>query len=122
MIFRGVIMHGLTRNYSHKTAIIVSALMFALYHLNPWQFPATFVLGLLLGFLKVRTNNLLLCILGHSINNSIVLFSVVFFNQLQGLSFFNSSKASQLIISFIVAAISFVFIHVITSNRNKEVN
>ena len=41
LIFRGVIMSGLMRNYKVGWAIFFSALLFALFHLNPWQFPAT---------------------------------------------------------------------------------
>ena len=48
LIFRGLILHGLRKNYNAFVAVTISALMFALFHLNPWQFPATFILGLLL--------------------------------------------------------------------------
>ncbi|TKG95562.1 CPBP family intramembrane metalloprotease [Puteibacter caeruleilacunae] len=82
MIFRGFIMHGFMRNYSKFTAIFVSALMFALFHLNPWQFPATFTLGLLLGWIMVRTQNILLCIIGHALNNFLVLLSIEYYEQI----------------------------------------
>jgi len=120
LVFRGVIMHGLMRNYSKFTAVFVSALMFALFHLNPWQFPATFILGLLLGILMVRTRNIYLCILGHAINNGLVLVSIQFSNQLQNTSFFQSSKSSQLMISTLIAAIALVFIFIISSRNDSE--
>ncbi len=78
LIFRGVIMHGLMRNYRPAKAIFYSGLLFALFHLNPWQFPATFVLGLLLGWLMIRTRNIYLCIAGHAINNLLVLLAITF--------------------------------------------
>lgn len=78
LIFRGVIMHGLMRNYSKATAIFFSGLLFALFHLNPWQFPATFMLGVLLGWLMIETKNILLAIAGHAINNLLVLLSITF--------------------------------------------
>lgn len=83
LIFRGVIMHGLKRNYSRVTAITVSGLLFALFHLNPWQFPATFVLGLLLGWLMVKTRNIGLAIIGHALNNLLVLLSITYHNELE---------------------------------------
>ncbi|MBK6285444.1 MAG: CPBP family intramembrane metalloprotease [Draconibacterium sp.] len=43
LIFRGLILQGFRRNYTAFTAVFMSALLFALFHLNPWQFPATFV-------------------------------------------------------------------------------
>ena len=103
LIFRGVIMHGLMRNYSKFTAVFVSALMFALFHLNPWQFPATFILGLLLGILMLRTRNIYLCIIGHAINNGLVLFSIQYWEEIQKISFFQSAKSNQLIISAFIA-------------------
>jgi membrane protease YdiL (CAAX protease family) len=110
LIFRGIIMHGLMRNYSKFTAIFVSALMFALFHLNPWQFPATFVLGLLLGILMVRTRNIYLCILGHAINNGLVLISMQYAGKIQQTSFSQSSKSNQLIMSVFIATAAMLLI------------
>ena len=122
LIFRGIIMHGLMRNYSKFTAVFVSALMFALFHLNPWQFPATFILGLLLGFLMLRTRNILLCILGHAINNGLVLFSIQYYREIENSSFSESSKSSQLIISFAVATVAFLLIILITRQQKPKTN
>ena len=119
LIFRGVIMHGLMRNYSKFTAVFASALMFALFHLNPWQFPATFILGLLLGLLMVRTRNIYLCILGHAFNNGLVLISIQFSNELQNTLFYQSSKSSQLLISMLIAAIALVFIFIVSSKSDS---
>ena len=49
LIFRGIIMHGFMRNYPAFIAILVSALFFALFHLNPWQFPGHFFTGIVAG-------------------------------------------------------------------------
>jgi hypothetical protein len=122
LIFRGVIMHGLMRNYSKFTAISVSALMFALFHLNPWQFPATFILGILLGILMVRTRNIYLCILGHAINNGLVLFSLQYANEIHNTSFSQSSKSNQLIISAIVAAAALTLIFFLSRQLRSKVN
>lgn len=54
-----------------KKSIIVSALIFALFHLNIWQFPIAFFWGLLLGWIYVKTRSLLLCMLMHALNNAI---------------------------------------------------
>ena len=122
LIFRGVIMHGLMRNYSKFTAVFVSALMFALFHLNPWQFPATFILGLLLGILMVRTRNIFLCILGHAINNGLVLISIQYNNELQNTSFFQSGKSSQLLISTFIATAALVLIFHLTRQPKIQGN
>jgi len=81
-LFRGIIMHGFMRNYKNWYSILISALMFSIYHLNPWQMPYTFFLGLLLGWLMVRSKSLIVCIIAHSINNLIVLFSITYSTQI----------------------------------------
>lgn len=122
LIFRGVIMHGLMRNYSKFTAVFVSALMFALFHLNPWQFPATFILGLVLGILMVRTRNIFLCILGHAINNGLVLISIQYWDQLKEFSFFKSSKTDQLIISAVIVTLSLLLLFLLSRTPKPKTN
>ena len=122
LIFRGVIMHGLMRNYSKFTAVFVSALMFALFHLNPWQFPATFILGLVLGILMLRTRNIYLCILGHAINNGLVLVSIQYWDEIKITSFFLSSKTDQLLISAFIATASLVLIFVLSRQKKLKGN
>ncbi len=117
LIFRGIIMHGLMRNYSKFTAVFVSALMFALFHLNPWQFPATFVLGVVLGILMVRTRNIFLCILGHAINNGLVLISIQYWNEIQQTSFYQSGKTDQLVTSAVIASIMLGLIFLLSRTR-----
>ena len=115
LIFRGVIMHGLMRNYPKLIAIFVSALFFALFHLNPWQFPATFLLGLLLGWVMVITRNIFACIIGHSINNLLVLLSIEYWQEINEFAFFLTEKETQLKTSYLVAGISIVLIGLIAT-------
>lgn len=122
LIFRGIIMHGLMRNYTGFTAVSVSALMFALFHLNPWQFPATFVLGILLGIVMLRTRNIYLCIIGHAINNGLVLISMQYWGEIQQTSFVQSSRASQLIISALVGTGALMLIFVLSRPLNRKAN
>ena len=117
LIFRGVIMHGLMRNYSKFTAVFVSALMFALFHLNPWQFPATFILGIVLGILMVRTRNIFLCIIGHAINNGLVLVSIQYWEEIQKTTFSQESRPNQLIISAIIVILSLALIFAFSRKR-----
>ena len=122
LIFRGVIMHGLMRNYSKFTAVFTSALLFALFHLNPWQFPATFILGLILGILMVRTRNIFLCILGHAINNGLVLISMQYWDEISQFSFFQSSKPNQLIISALIALTALALIFLFSRSPKSGTN
>ena len=122
MIFRGIIMHGLMRNYSPFTSVFVSALMFALFHLNPWQFPATFILGLLLGILMYRTRNIILCILGHASNNGLVLFSIYYFDKIQKTNDLPVDNSGALIFSTVVAAGALILIFLLSRPVNRKVN
>lgn len=74
-IFRGVLLDGLLKKHSPWKSIFFSAFLFAIIHLNPWQFVVALVLGVLTGWIYYRTHNLLLCILIHMANNAFALFS-----------------------------------------------
>ncbi|MFV0379111.1 MAG: lysostaphin resistance A-like protein [Mangrovibacterium sp.] len=121
LIFRGIIMHGFMRNYPSLLAIFFSGLLFALFHLNPWQFPATFMLGCLLGWVMIITRNILACILGHAINNLLVLLSIEYYSELSECSFFLLEKQQQLYISYLVAGFSLVLIGLFAIVKRKPV-
>ncbi len=70
IVFRGLILRGLLGRWRPLAAIIASAALFALTHLNPAQAPVAFILGLILGLVYVRTRSLGLCMLGHALNNA----------------------------------------------------
>lgn len=110
LIFRGIILQGLRRNYSPFMAIFSAALLFALFHLNPWQFPATFMLGLLLGWIMLRTNNILLAIIGHSINNTLVLLSLTYWDIIRETPFYQLDKPRIYLYSILVTVFSLVLI------------
>ncbi|MGK0467382.1 lysostaphin resistance A-like protein [Clostridium sp.] len=71
VLVRGIILRGLLMKYSVKKSIIVSALLFAIIHMNPWQFLGAFLGGIILGWLYVKTRSIVPCILGHALNNSL---------------------------------------------------
>ncbi len=70
IVFRGIILNGFLKNYTPSKAIIWSAVLFGLIHLNPYQFIPAFLIGLLMGWIYWRTGSLWLCILIHFVNNS----------------------------------------------------
>lgn len=73
---RGLVLRGLLQKMSPAAAISVSALFFALIHLNPWQAVPAFILGLLFGYVYYRTGSLKLTMLMHCVNNTMaVIFS-----------------------------------------------
>jgi membrane protease YdiL (CAAX protease family) len=66
---RGVIARGLLRHGTPAKAILWSAFIFAVIHLNPWQAVPAFIIGLLLGYVYWKTRSLWPCIFIHFINN-----------------------------------------------------
>ena len=74
--FRGFVFTGLRYHHGPVTAVIGSALLFAAAHLNPWQFPALFLLGLFLAALVHWTHSLYPAMLGHALNNALSVTAV----------------------------------------------
>ncbi len=71
---RGMVLRGLLHNRVRPFwAIVISALFFALIHLNPWQALPAFVLGCLLGYVYYKTGSLKLTMLMHFTNNTLAL-------------------------------------------------
>ena len=66
---RGIILNGLSKKYSSKVALIVSSLIFAAMHMNIPQGINAFLLGLILGYIYLKTKSIFLSILCHTINN-----------------------------------------------------
>jgi membrane protease YdiL (CAAX protease family) len=73
VLFRGMILRGLLARMEPVRAVGISAGLFAVMHLNPWQMPTAFLIGLVLGWVYLRTRSLALCIIGHGFNNAICL-------------------------------------------------
>ena len=70
-LFRGIILNGFSANYSKRKAIIISALLFGLIHLNPWQFFTGFLFGIILAWVCIETKSIILCIFLHFFNNTL---------------------------------------------------
>jgi membrane protease YdiL (CAAX protease family) len=68
-IFRGIMLDGLLKKKSTWTAILISAALFGLVHLNPWQFVTAMIIGTFAGWVYSRTKSLIYCIIIHFANN-----------------------------------------------------
>ena len=68
---RGLVLRGLLQKMKPGRAIAVSALFFAVLHMNPWQAIPAFLLGLLFGYVYYRTGSLKLTMLMHCVNNTL---------------------------------------------------
>lgn len=75
VFFRGFALQGISRRFGIKTGVVVSSLLFGILHVN--LVIPTFLIGILLAFLFVRTRSVLPCFLVHSAHNGLV-FTVSF--------------------------------------------
>ena len=98
-LFRGAIL-GSLRKHGDALAIVVSAVMFGFAHSNFIQTPVTFLTGLVLAYLTVKTNSLIPAIIVHFVNNS---SSVAF-------SLLSQLKLDEMIYSIIDFSLALVFV------------
>lgn len=71
LLFRGAVMDVLLRSYRPAGAIVLSGLVFGVFHINPAQVVGACFTGFLLGWLYYRTRSLWPGILVHVVNNSL---------------------------------------------------
>ena len=71
LLFRGLVLPGLTRRYGFPIALISSSLLFGLFHLNPWQALPAALAGLYLGWLRHRTGGVGHSMLAHAVFNGL---------------------------------------------------
>ena len=81
LLFRGIILDGFLNRYTARKAVFWSAFLFGLFHLNPWQFIPAFIIGLLLGYVYLKTRSLLPVIIVHIIINSFSYLTVYVFGE-----------------------------------------
>ena len=77
MLFRGVILRAFLQRYPRGVAIVHSAAIFGLAHLNLYQFIGGLTMGLLAGWLYERTRSLWPCIALHAGYNSTLAWLVL---------------------------------------------
>lgn len=70
ILFRGAILQSL-RGTMGKWAIVLTAFLFAILHLDPWRLVSTFALGLMAGLIVWQTGSLFAGVLFHLTNNVI---------------------------------------------------
>ncbi len=77
IFFRGFLLQGLRLVLSDFWAVIISAAVFAIVHLSPGSTILLFILGLILGYLRVTTRSLWPGIALHALNNALGLVQII---------------------------------------------
>ncbi len=72
MLFRGILLNSFA-GMKRITSVLISALLFALYHQSFLQFIYQFIYGVALSYLAISAKSIIPCIVAHFINNFAVL-------------------------------------------------
>ena len=82
VMFRGAIQGYMMRTFrSPWLAIVVAALVFGIFHMNPIQIVYASLLGFVFGWIYYRTGSLMSVIVGHVLNNSIATLTMLCFGE-----------------------------------------
>ena len=74
IIFRGFLQQILETHWKDTTrAVLFTALIFSIIHMNPYWFIQIYILGVVLGFLAWKTQSIIAPLILHGLNNSVAL-------------------------------------------------
>lgn len=103
MVFRGAILRSLLRWKSNPwMGIVISAILFAVIHMNPAQMPHAFLIGLLLGWMYWRTDSIVPGVVYHWVNNTVayILYNIYPNPDLTLLDLFGSEQKVWMALGF----------------------
>ena len=107
------IMFGLLLKHGQAFALIVSAIVFGLLHGNFEQIPFAFLVGLVLGLIRIKTGSLWVCVLVHGFNN---LVSVVFSYLPDG----NTMAQNMAYVIFLACCLAAAIYGMLSLSRDKD--
>ena len=103
LVFRGAVLRALLRWKSNPwVGIAISAVLFALVHMNPAQMPHAFLIGLLLGWMYYRTDSIIPGVVYHWVNNTVayVMYNLYPDPNMTLMDFFGSQRAVLMALVF----------------------
>lgn len=112
LIFRGVIFNGLRKNTKDITAVLISALLFALMHGRLEQLVYPFILGIILGVVVLRTKSVVASMIVHFCNNLIVV-TLTFVEKMKGFNFMPSSVWLFWVLAVVLLFVTFGLLFII---------
>ena len=107
LIFRGFFQQVLEKHWKDVTrAILVTALFFAMIHMNPYWFFQIYILGVILGFLAWKTKSVIPSLILHSMNNTMAMFFSFVDIEKNGFYIFHGHVAPWIILLALYSLIS----------------
>lgn len=77
LVFRGVIQQGFEGRYAPASAIILTSLIFALFHLDPIQGLSVIAIAIFWGWVAWRSQSILPSLLAHALQNGLTTISLL---------------------------------------------
>jgi uncharacterized protein len=116
MLFRGIILRGFLGRYSPGIAIVGSAALFGLIHMNIYQIPVAFIFGCFAGWLFYASRSLWPCILAHALYNAGSYYLAV------NSANFEESNAVANLVSLVFSAFALYVLYKLTSYKAVRVS
>lgn len=111
VIFRGLILNALRKRHSEVLSIVISAVLFSIVHLNLVQCVNTFLIGLILGLIYVKTESLYIVIFAHIFHNMLALKLPIFINGPKWLQITGSIFIISISLLVFFKSITYLFNH-----------
>ena len=73
IFFRGFVLTGLMKRFGVTRSLLLSSLLFGIFHFDPGAIVPTFILGLALGWVYLKTGALWPAIFAHGLHNSLAI-------------------------------------------------
>jgi len=120
VLFRGYIINGFTKNGFWK-AIIISGVLFGIFHLDPFRLLQASILGIYLGYITLRTNSIYPAMLAHFANNSLAVLLSNYADKIPIINQIFKGENIPLWISFAALLILLLLLKIFHSSNQKEI-
>ncbi len=80
MLFRGFVQKTFERDFNVTSAIVITAFIFGMIHMNPWWLVQISFLGIFLGLMAWKSDSIIPSMIVHFLNNGL---SIIFINSIQ---------------------------------------
>ncbi len=77
LVFRGVVQQGFERRYSPVVAIVITGVVFALFHMDPLQAIIVLPIALFWGWVVWRAQSVLPSLIAHAVQNGVTALSLL---------------------------------------------
>jgi uncharacterized protein len=129
IFFRGLVQENIARASTPRMGFVLTGVIFAMYHLNPFLLVPLTALGILFSYVRYRSRTLIIPIIAHFVNNGIS--AVGFFWQQQhasGSFMLDGGEVNVppgyvlgvMAVAAIVCALSFASYRIVTSSLDSQ--